>query len=120
MLVNSDDLSQKVNLPDPSLQMGNVEVSNVLRESTNDSSIDVSQESIDNIITGIFTPVVAMEMKSVSPTKINDNECQIYVSPTKINDNECQIHDTQFQSILPEAEMGKQHTIKTRTPRNRK
>ncbi|KAF3658659.1 hypothetical protein FXO37_14321 [Capsicum annuum] len=76
------------------------------KESTNDSSTDASQESIDNIIAGISTPFVVMKMKSVSPTEINDNECQI--------------HDTQFQSILPEAKMGKQHAIKTCAPRNRK
>ncbi|XP_016579093.2 uncharacterized protein LOC107876749 [Capsicum annuum] len=104
--IQSEELLQKENLPDLILPTNNIEDRNELQESTNDSSIDVSQESIDNIITGISTSVVAMKMKSVSPTKINDNECQI--------------HDTQFQSILPEAEMGKQHTIKTRTPRNRK
>ncbi|PHT99354.1 hypothetical protein BC332_31697 [Capsicum chinense] len=106
MPINSNNLLQKVNLPDPSLRMGNVEVSNELRESTNDSSTDASQESIDNIIAGTSTPFVAMKMKSVSPTAINDNECQI--------------HDTQFQSILPEAKMGKQHAIKTCAPRIRK
>ncbi|KAM3359575.1 hypothetical protein P3S68_019286 [Capsicum galapagoense] len=54
----------------------------IAMESTNDSSTDASQESIDNIIAGISTPVVAMKIK--------------FVSPTEINDNECQIHDTQF------------------------
>ncbi|KAF3678929.1 hypothetical protein FXO38_03010 [Capsicum annuum] len=89
--INSDNLLQKVNFPDPSLQTGNVEVSNELRESTNDSSTDASQKFIDNIIAVIFTPVVAMKMKSVSPTEINNNECQI--------------HDTRFPSVLPEAEL---------------
>lgn len=42
------------------------------------------------------------------------------VSPTKISDNECQIHDTRFPSLLPEAELGKQDAIKTRTPKNKK
>ncbi|PHT98274.1 hypothetical protein BC332_32794 [Capsicum chinense] len=55
---------------------------------------------------GISTPVVAMKMKSVSPTEMNDNECQI--------------HDTRFQSDLPKVELGKQDAIKTRAPRNRK
>ncbi|KAF3664809.1 hypothetical protein FXO37_11330 [Capsicum annuum] len=104
MVVNSDDLSQKVNLPDLSLQTGNVEVPNKLRESTKDSSTDASQESIDNIIAGISTPVVSIKMKSVSPTEISNNECQI--------------HDTRFPSLLPEAELGKQDAIKTRAPRN--
>ncbi|KAF3670614.1 hypothetical protein FXO38_06996 [Capsicum annuum] len=103
MVVNSDDLSQKVNLPDLSLQTG-VEVPNKLRESTKDSSTDASQESIDNIIAGISTPVVSIKMKSVSPTEISNNECQI--------------HDTRFPSLLPEAELGKQDAIKTRAPRN--
>ncbi|KAF3678460.1 hypothetical protein FXO38_03224 [Capsicum annuum] len=97
MAVNSDDLSQKVNLPDLSLQTGNVEVSNELRESTKDSSTDASQKSIDNIIAGISTPVVSIKMKSVSPTKISDNECQI--------------HDTQFPSHLPEAELDKMSKV---------
>ncbi|PHT59599.1 hypothetical protein CQW23_01962 [Capsicum baccatum] len=94
MEVNSDDFSKKANLPDLSLRTANVEVPNEIRE------------SIDNIIAGISTPVVAMKMKSVSPTKMNDNECQI--------------HDTQFQSDLPEVELGKQDAIKTRAPRKRK
>ncbi|PHU30077.1 hypothetical protein BC332_02170 [Capsicum chinense] len=106
MAVNSDDLSQNANLPDPSLQTANVEVPNELRESTNAISTDSSQESIDNIIAGIFTPVVAMKMKSISPTEIKDNEYQI--------------HDTRFQSVFSEEEMGKQDAIKTRSPRNRK
>ncbi|KAF3656456.1 hypothetical protein FXO38_14144 [Capsicum annuum] len=110
------DVSEKCNticgdfterkLPDLILPTNNVEDRNELQESTNDSSTDASQESIDNIIAGISTPFVVMKMKSVSPTEINDNECQI--------------HDTQFQSILPEAKMGKQHAIKTCAPRNRK
>ncbi|PHU07825.1 hypothetical protein BC332_24314 [Capsicum chinense] len=106
MAVNSDDFSKKANLPDPSLQTANVEVPNEMRESTNVISTDSSQESIDNIIAGIFTPVVAMKMKSVSPTEMNDNECQI--------------HDTRFQSDLLEVELGKQEAIKTRALRNRK
>ncbi|KAF3684922.1 hypothetical protein FXO38_00029 [Capsicum annuum] len=90
MAANSGDISQKANLPDPPLHTTNVKVPNELRESTNAISTDSSQESIDNIIAGIFTPVVAMKMKSVSPTEINNNECQI--------------HDTQFQLVLPEEE----------------
>ncbi|KAM3302018.1 hypothetical protein P3S67_016520 [Capsicum chacoense] len=42
------------------------------------------------------------------------------VSPTEINNNECQIHDTRFPSVLPEAELGKQDAIKTRALKNRK
>ncbi|PHT87664.1 hypothetical protein T459_09770 [Capsicum annuum] len=74
MTVNSDDLSQKVNLPNPSLKTDNVEVPNEPQESTNDTSTDAFQESIDNIIAEISTPVVAMKMKFISPTEINDNE----------------------------------------------
>ncbi|KAF3683707.1 hypothetical protein FXO38_00667 [Capsicum annuum] len=80
MPVNSDDLSQKVNLPNPSLKTDNVEVPNepqiwiTHEESTNDTSTDAFQESIDNIIAEISTPVVAMKMKFISPTEINDNE----------------------------------------------
>ncbi|KAF3674705.1 hypothetical protein FXO38_05090 [Capsicum annuum] len=74
MAVNSNDLSQKVNLPDLSLQTGNVEVPNELQESTKDSSTDASQESIDNIIAGISTPVVAIKIKFVSPIEISNNE----------------------------------------------
>ncbi|KAF3684386.1 putative protein EIN4-like [Capsicum annuum] len=74
MAVNSNDLSQKVNLPDLSLQTGNIEVPNELRESTKDSSTDASQESIDNIIAGISTPVVAIKIKFVSPIEISNNE----------------------------------------------
>ncbi|KAF3666805.1 hypothetical protein FXO37_10349 [Capsicum annuum] len=106
MAVNSDDLSQNANLPDLSLQTANVEVPNELRESTNAISTDSSQESIDNIRAGIFTPVVAMKMKSISPTEIKDNEYQI--------------HDTRFQLVFSEEEAGKQDSIKTRSPRNRK
>ncbi|KAM3323936.1 hypothetical protein P3S67_005087 [Capsicum chacoense] len=106
MTVNSDDFFQNANFPDPSLQMANVEVPNELRESTNAISTDSSQELIDNIIAGIFTPVVAMKMKSVSPIEIKDNECQI--------------HDTRFQPVLPEEEVRKQDSIKTRALRNRK
>ncbi|KAF3634504.1 hypothetical protein FXO37_26453 [Capsicum annuum] len=91
--VNSEDFSKKANLPDPSLQTANVEVPNEMREFTNVISTDSSQESIDNIIAGISTPVVAMKMKSVSPTEMNDNECQI--------------HGARFQSDLPEVELGK-------------
>ncbi|KAF3614857.1 hypothetical protein FXO37_35764 [Capsicum annuum] len=107
MAANSGDISQKANLPDPPLHTTNVKVPNELRESTNAISTDSSQESIDNIIAKIFTPVVAMKMKSVSPTEINNNECQI--------------HDTQFQLVLSEEEeVGKQDVIKTRAPKNRK
>ncbi|KAF3685386.1 hypothetical protein FXO37_00702 [Capsicum annuum] len=74
MTINSDDLSQKVNLPNPSLKTDNVEVPNEPQESTNDTSTDAFQESIDNIIAEISTPVVAMKMKFISPTEINDNE----------------------------------------------
>ncbi|KAF3684392.1 hypothetical protein FXO37_01347 [Capsicum annuum] len=106
MAVNSDNLSQKVNLPDLSLQTGNVEVPNKLRESTKNSSTDVSQEMMDNIIAGISTSVVAIKMKSVSPTEISNNEFQI--------------HDIRFPSLLSESELGKQDAIKTRASRNRK
>ncbi|PHU00465.1 hypothetical protein BC332_30252 [Capsicum chinense] len=90
MVVNLDDLSQKFNLPG---------VYNAI-------STDSSQKSINNIIPGIFIPVVSMKMKSVSPTEIKGNEFQI--------------HDTRFQSVLPEAEVGKQDAVKTRVPRNKK
>ncbi|PHT53480.1 hypothetical protein CQW23_07942 [Capsicum baccatum] len=94
MAINSDDLSQKVNLSDPFLQTDNVEVSNE------------PQESIDNIIAEIFTSVVAMKINSVSPKEINNSECHI--------------HDSRFPSVLPEADLVKQDAIKTCAPRNKK
>ncbi|KAF3628702.1 hypothetical protein FXO37_29258 [Capsicum annuum] len=92
--IQADELLQKENLPDLILPTDNIEVRNE------------PQESIDNIIAEISTPVVAMEMKSVSPNETNNNECKI--------------HDSQFPSVLPEANLGKQDVIKTRAPRNRK
>ncbi|PHT99977.1 hypothetical protein BC332_29765 [Capsicum chinense] len=127
----SNESSYKFNFDDPDFRRQTIEVQNVQNESetevknvafqhsinntmddfsspesTNTISTDSSQESIDNIIAGIFTPVIAMKMKSASPTEMNDNECQI--------------HDTRFQSDLPEVELGKQDAIKTRAPRNKK
>ncbi|PHT98275.1 hypothetical protein BC332_32795 [Capsicum chinense] len=134
--IQSEELLQKENLPDLILPTNNTGVQNELQvsytvisseafqemidniivgmstpivamaESTNAISTDLSQESIDNIMAGISTPVVAIKMKSVSPTEMNNNECQI--------------HDTRFQSDLSEVELGKQDAIKTRAPRNRK
>ncbi|KAF3652333.1 hypothetical protein FXO38_16164 [Capsicum annuum] len=97
MALNSDDLSEKVNLPDPFLQTDNVKVSNdpqiqiTHEESTNEISTDAFQKSMYNIIAEIFTSVVAMKMKSVSPKEINDSECHI--------------HDSRFPSVLPETDI---------------
>ncbi|KAF3631145.1 hypothetical protein FXO37_28138 [Capsicum annuum] len=85
MAVNSNDLSEKVNFPDPFLHTDNVE------ESTNEISTNAFQESIDNIIAEISTPVVAMKRKSISPKETNDSECQIY--------------DSRFPSDLSEVDM---------------
>ncbi|KAF3683765.1 hypothetical protein FXO38_00622 [Capsicum annuum] len=91
MAVNSNDLSEKVNFPDPFLHTDNVEVSNKPQESTNEISTNAFQESIDNIIAEISTPVVAMKRKSISPKETNDSECQIY--------------DSRFPSDLSEVDM---------------
>ncbi|KAF3636289.1 hypothetical protein FXO37_25500 [Capsicum annuum] len=104
--IQSEELLQKGNLLDLILPTNSIGVQNELQESTNVISTDSSQESIDNIIAGISTPVFTIKIKSVSPTEMNDNECQI--------------HDTQFQLDLPEVELGKQDAIKTRAPRKRK
>ncbi|PHT34116.1 hypothetical protein CQW23_25916 [Capsicum baccatum] len=104
MTVNSDDLSEKVNFLDLFLHTDNVEVSNEPQESTNEISTNAFQESIDNTIAEIFTPVVAMKRKSISPKETNDSEFHIY--------------DSRFSSDLSEADMGKQDANKTRAPRN--
>ncbi|PHT51913.1 hypothetical protein CQW23_06375 [Capsicum baccatum] len=91
MPINFVELSQKVNLPDSSLQTNNVEVQNEPLESTNKITTELFQKSKDNIIDGIFILVVAMQIKSVSPKEINDSKCHI--------------HNDWFSSVLLEADV---------------
>ncbi|KAF3644756.1 hypothetical protein FXO37_21311 [Capsicum annuum] len=117
----SIDLLQKENLPDLILPIDNIEVRNESQVSNTEISSDAFQESVDDIITGIFSPIVVISIDNIIAeisTPVITMQIKS-VSPKEIKDSECHIHDSQFPSVLPEADLGKQDDKTTHAPRNR-